>query len=486
LRSFDASLKVAFMKCRFHPSGFLTAILSLAIFAQLAACVAHYPVNNPIRDINLDQAFTLEDKRANRSDELLLILTFSGGGTRAAAFAYGVLQTFADTQIIVDGQKRRLLDEVDAISSVSGGSFTAAYFGLFRDRIFEDFETKFLKRNVQSELTWRVLSPLNWPKLASLHYERSDLAAEFYDEILFEKKTFQDFIASGGPLIAINATNVALGSQFTFTGPQFEPICTDLGSYPVSRAVTASSAVPGVFSSIIIRNFAGSCGYVLPEWAKKALEERKVNTRRYHMAKMLREYSDRETQPFVHLLDGGLSDNLGIRLIINSTEMEGSIWNKLKKLNLEKTRRLAIIVVNAQSAINTSFNKRDYSIPIVDALGPVSSIPLDQNSFETMELLRNNIKRWRDSITAGRCKGETAAETGMQQGTVGAVSACAARTYLVEVDFDELSDETERTHLKNLPTSFYLKPEDVDRLKAAAQKILTDSVEFQKFVHDMQ
>jgi NTE family protein len=75
-----------------------------------------------------------------------------------------------------------------------------------------------------------------------MHYERSDLAAEFYDDILFEKKTFQDFITSRGPLIAINATNVALGAQFTFIGAQFEPICTDLGSYPVSRAVTASSS----------------------------------------------------------------------------------------------------------------------------------------------------------------------------------------------------------------------------------------------------
>jgi NTE family protein len=201
---------------------------------------------------------------------------------------------------------------------------------------------------------------------------------------------------------------------------------------------------------------------------------------------MLHDYQDREIQPFIHLLDGGLSDNLGIRLIINSTMMEENIWNKLKKLDLEKTRSLAIIVVNAQTAMDTSFNKKDYSIPIFDALGPVSAIPLDQYSFETMELLRNNIKRWRESITAGRCKDGTAAETGKRQGTAGAVPACAARTYLVEVDFDELPDETERNHLKNLPTSFYLEPEDVDRLKAAAGKILSRSVEFQKFVEDMQ
>jgi NTE family protein len=63
----------------------------------------------------------------------------------------------------IDGKRRRLLDEIDAISSVFGGRFTAAYYGLFGDRIFEDFEAKFLKNNVQGALFGRMLSPLNWP-----------------------------------------------------------------------------------------------------------------------------------------------------------------------------------------------------------------------------------------------------------------------------------------------------------------------------------
>ena len=464
----------------------LKTILGLALFVQLTACATHYPINNPVVSTESVQRFSLEDKSDSRSDELLLILTFSGGGTRAAAFAYGVLQTLADTHIVVDGQKHRLIDEVDTISSVSGGSFTAAYYGLFRDRIFKDFENKFLKYNVQSELTRRVFSPLSWSKLASLHYDRSDLAAEYYDELIFEKKTFQDFITSKGPLIAINATNVALGSQFTFIGEEFGPICSDLPSYPVSRAVTASSAVPGAFTSIIVKNYAGTCDYRLPEWATKALDERQVNTRSYHMAKRLSDYQDIEAHPYIHLLDGGISDNLGIRVIINLTHMEGNIWNKLQELDLQKTSKLAIITVNAQTAMDTSFTKRDYSIPIFDTLGAVSSIPLDQYSFETMELLRNNMSYWQKAITVGRCGETTPLKSMQQRDTPGATPACAVKTYLIEMNFDSLHDESEREHLKQLPTSFYLKSSDVDRLKEAARNILTDSVEFNKLVDDMQ
>ncbi|MBT8368621.1 MAG: patatin-like phospholipase family protein, partial [Deltaproteobacteria bacterium] len=266
----------------------------------------------------------------------------------------------------------------------------------------------------------------------------------------------------------------------------FGPICSDLPSYPVSRAVTASSAVPGAFSSIILKNYAGTCNYRLPERAVKALDVRQVNTRRYQMAKMLSDYQDIEAQPYIHLLDGGISDNLGIRVVINLTYMEGDIWHKLQALDLENTSKLAVITVNAQTAIDTSFSKRDFSIPMIDTLNAVSSIPLDQYSFETMELLRTNMTHWRESNTAVRCGEATPLKNKKQRDTPGAPPVCAVQTYLIEVDFDRLLDEPERGHLKQLPTSFFLESTDVDRLKAAARKILTDSVEFQSLISDMQ
>lgn len=456
------------------------------LLLHLTACTSHYVVNNQIESIESVERLSLKEKPDSRSDELLLILTFSGGGTRAAAFAYGVLQTLADTHIVVNGQKQRLLDEVDVISSVSGGSFTAAYYGLFKDRIFEDFETKFLKHNVQSELTNRTFSPVSWPKLASLYYDRSDLAADYYDELLFEKKTFKDFITANSPLIAINATNLGMKCPFTFIASEFVPICADLLSYPVSRAVTASSAVPGAFTNIILKNYAGTCGYQLPEWATRVLDERQVNTRQYHLAKILSDYQDTKAYPYIHLLDGGISDNLGIRVIINLTYMSGDIWNKLQELDLTKTSKLAIIAVNAQKALDASFTQRDFSIPFLDTMGAVSSIPLDQYSFETMEFLRYNMSRWQESIETGRCGEEKPVGDVTKRDPQGANPNCTAQTYLIEVDFERLQNESERNHLKKLPTSFYLEPNDVDRLKAAAQKILINSEEFRRLVEDMQ
>src|SRR5580698_10148462 len=76
--------------------------------------------------------------------EILLALAFSGGGKRSAAFAYGALLGLRSMTIVDEGHRRPLLDDVDYISSVSGGSFPATYYGLYRDEAFKTFESSFL------------------------------------------------------------------------------------------------------------------------------------------------------------------------------------------------------------------------------------------------------------------------------------------------------------------------------------------------------
>jgi NTE family protein len=174
------------------------------------------------------------------SGDIELVLAFSGGGTRAAALAYGVLEELRDTTVVIDGRPRRVLDEVDAISSVSGGSFTSAYYGLYGDRIFDDFEDVFLRRDVQGQLIRRLLNPLQWFSSAG----RTEMAVKFYEEALFRGATFADMKRDGGPLIVINASDLGYGVRFSFVQEYFNLLCSDISSFPVARAVTASSAVP--------------------------------------------------------------------------------------------------------------------------------------------------------------------------------------------------------------------------------------------------
>ncbi len=119
------------------------------------------PINPPIAKADSHAGYRLET-RPPRGDspDTLIILAFSGGGTRAAAFSYGVLETLRRTEIVrTDGRTVRLLDQIDAITGVSGGSFTALAYGLYGEKLFDIYEKSFLKRNIQGELIGRTLNP---------------------------------------------------------------------------------------------------------------------------------------------------------------------------------------------------------------------------------------------------------------------------------------------------------------------------------------
>jgi NTE family protein len=163
------------------------------------------PVNPPISRFEVPPAPRFEGlgtKQGARED--LVILAFSGGGMRAAAFSYGVLETLRRIEFTRSGRTTRLLDEVDLITGVSGGSFTALAYGLYGEKLFDEYERRFLKRDVQGQLVRRILNPLNWGATLT-GAGRSELAANLYDEVLFNGATFADLKRRSGPTIAVSA-----------------------------------------------------------------------------------------------------------------------------------------------------------------------------------------------------------------------------------------------------------------------------------------
>jgi len=232
----------------------------------LGGCATR-PINPPITQTDPSTGYRFETRAlaSVEKKESLVVLAFSGGGTRAAAFSYGVLELLRRTEVVgPHGSTVRLLDAVDVITGVSGGSFTALAYGLYGDKLFADYEQRFLKRDVQSEIISRVLSPFNWGRLGSTGWGRSDLAAELYDEILFNGATFGDLRRAKGPLITASATDISTGSRFVFNQRVFDVICSDLDAVPLSRAAAASSAVPVVLSPVTFNNYGGTCNSTKP------------------------------------------------------------------------------------------------------------------------------------------------------------------------------------------------------------------------------
>jgi NTE family protein len=248
-------------------SRLLRSLLPVFAIALLAGCAAR-PINPPLSQADPHAGYRLETRARHFTDrENLVVLAFSGGGTRAAAFSYGVLEFLRNTEVQgAAGRRVRLIDEVAVVTGVSGGSFTALAYGLYGERLFSEYEQRFLKRNVQGEIVSRTLSPANWGRLAASGWNRSELAAELYDEILFNNATFADLDRGTGPLVLASATDISSGARFVFHQHTFDVICSDLSGVPLSRVAAASSAVPVVLSPITLNNYGGTCNHRPPPW----------------------------------------------------------------------------------------------------------------------------------------------------------------------------------------------------------------------------
>jgi NTE family protein len=461
-------------------------LISAGAIASIAGCASR-PINEPIKHIDPASGYRVSlkvPKRPDNDHQTLFLLAFSGGGTRAAALSYGVLEELRRTEIVVDGHKRRLLDEVDLITGVSGGSFTALSYALYGDQLFSEYETGFLKRNVQGALVGRAVNPFNWPKLVGGSYGRSELAADYYDEILFHGATFADLLDKPTPVAVATATDLSTGARLAFGQSDFDLLCSDLSKVRLARAAATSSAVPVVLSPVTFSNYGGTCGYEYPAWVKDVADP---NNRSRPAGRSLLRYRDMQEfqkskeRPYIHLVDGGVSDNLGMRAILEGLEEIEASPAFRAVLGMERVRRIVVIVVNSRSSPSTDWDKGEPAPGVFSQLLQSSSVPIDRYSYESVELLKDMVHGWTVKrelmIARARLAGQAEAQA--------SASVPDIDVFAIDVSFDAIADPKERAYFMNQPTSFVLTPEAVDRLRAVAGVLLRQSADYQRLLKDL-
>ena len=429
------------------------------------APLARWDANHGYRSVNLPPSKT------GSSDSLFIIASFSGGGTRASALAYGVLQEMARTPIVWEGRQTRLVDELNIINAVSGGSFTAAYYALYGDRIFQDFETRFLRKNWEGELRSRFFrSPSNWLRLWSPYFGRAHIFSELLDEALFNGHTFGDLLARHRcPTINLHASDMASLSRFEFNQRQFDLICSDLNQLPLSVAAASSSALPLLLSPISMTTYAGQCGFQLPT---RLIEERPTLWGRQR-ANELRSYLDAKKRPYIHLLDGGLSDNIGMRSVLETTALFGDLESTFQMLGAKHIRKLVYLMVSAETAPDL----HQYQLNDIPGLMRVSraliDIPINRYSMDTVQLMNRAVQQWRVQL---------------QQRPPGMPSVFApdADIYFINAGLTEVTDPEEEARLMNIATTLALTDEEVARLLLAGSRLLRSSPEFQRLMRELE
>lgn len=440
------------------------------VFLLSACTLVQFRPLQTIQHIDKEQGYRLEKALSRRAqDDTFMILMFSGGGTRAAALGYGVLEALKKQPVRVSGKATNLMDNVDMVYGVSGGSVLAAYFSLYGAETVPSFEHLFLKQNFQKQFAKQVFSLANLPRLTSSEYGRGDLLQEQFENTLFKKTTFGDLDQRRkGPFAVISATDMAAGSRVDFTQEFFDMMCLNLSQLRIARAVAASSAVPLVFSPITLNNNGGNCGYVIPKQVKQAEQE---NSERHQyethreFTRDLQQYSDSRKRPYIHLLDGGLTDNLGLRSLLDVADSRTSSMLQQQMAN-EHIRKIIIINVNAQNQIKKNIDESAAIPGVADVVSAVVDIPIDKYSQESLRRFRAYVDEWNESIgDEGRSN--------------------RAGIYFVSLNLRDLPESPLRTNVLNIPTTFYLPSEDINYLKKAARTLLAQSSEYQRLLRDL-
>jgi NTE family protein len=139
---------------------------------------------------------------------------------------------------------------------------------------------------------------------------------------------------------------------------------------------------------------------------------------------------------------------------------------------------VVFFIVNAETEADTKWDRSEVIPSFGAMISSYSSIAIERYNQETIALLKENVKSWADEIQAERCKGGALSTA---PGSCGDI-----QFYVIQVQFDALKDEKERMYFKRLPTSFKLTPEQVDKLRDVAHRLLVSSEEYQRFLSSLK
>jgi len=454
------------------------ALVAAAMLAVVAACatVENLPINQPTTDPNAGIAPGHDT--GLYEDDMLVALAFSGGGTRAAAFSFGALQALAETDIPGRGRRAPLLDQIDFITGVSGGSVTAAYFGLKRRAALADFRERFLLQDAEAALRTNV-TLANISRALGGGVNDDTRFRDWLDANLFDGARFSALLTERRPRIWINATDIFNRTPFVFGKTAFSVICSDLADYPVAGAVAASAAVPVVFAPVVIETFPDRCNAKLPDWITRAADNPDASPLLRAFAQGIGRYRS-GTMKYIKLLDGGLVDNFGLSGFTVARESSQTPYGPLSREQAVKLRRVLFFVVDAGRAPQAASWTQTLAGPTgTELVMAVTDAALDASVRSSYAAFEATMESWREALVRWRC-GLPAREVQRLGG--GANWNCRdLRFHIGRIAFDQLPPGR-AARLNAVPTRFRLEPEQVDDLIAAGKDAVARHPTFKAFL----
>ena len=460
----------------------IACLAALCTLAALAAC--SYPIRNEVIGAADHPKYSFGSLPPGELPDTLVVVTASGGGTRATALAMSVLRAM-DKIKLASGHS--LADEIDIISSVSGGSVTAGYFALYGTAGLPTLENNFVRQDGMRALLVAGLNPFGLATLATPSKERIDLLVDYLDRQLFNNVTFDKLIERNRrPYLILNAADMVEGTPFPFTQYTMDLLCSDLTKVKLSTAVAASAAFPVALSPITLKNYrtptnVPPCPVSKPGWLGPAQDTKwYLDPPRVAWQRTASAYADGQKQ-FIHLLDGGIADNLGVsepyRLLTSDDVSPPFKQNILSG----KIKKIVFIMINARSFAPSALDNTQATPNALSMLTASIGSSIDRATFSTSERIRSLLtERFRgmadDIDREARRPGRPMPEILLKQAAN--LRTVAGNTQFITVDFDAIADPQCRAAYHSIQTSWALSDIQLKGLNAMGEALLAQDPSF--------
>lgn len=455
-------------------------ILTLAFL--LAGCAAvNDPINAPVSG-RVGGGPARSDASAFSSDEVYIGLAFSGGGTRATSFGYGMLEELRATARS-SKSPNGLLDHVRLVSGVSGGSVMAAYYGLAGPRGLPGFRDDFLVKNAEMYMNTQAYNPVTLAKGLSGGVNGRDTFARFLDETILGHATFADLAKNRKVLTWINAADVANNTPFLFSPETFDALCSDLSKLPVSEAVAASAAFPLVFSPIVLESHQ-TCNYREPDWLTAARNNPEATSAMKAYGQALESYRDPTKIKYLKLLDGGVTDNFGTTGLSVARAKAQNAYGPLTKKEAVKLKRILFLVANAGVQKDYEWTQKVKGPGGVQLAMSIANSSLAAATRVGYDVMRLTLDAWQEDLVEFRCS-LSDDEVAELRGSLDGWDCTDLKLFVGEVNFSGL-DKGQQDRLNEVPTRLRLPEDQVDLVIAAARETTRYNPEFRGFLKSLE
>ncbi len=474
-------------KARLARAAFLVAMTGL-----LSGCVTTNAPLNALSTAAIEQsgeqsgeilARTVAEDADIESETTLIGLAFSGGGMRASAYSFGLLKGLAATRM-PGADNHTILDSVRLVSGVSGGSVTAAWYGLKGQAGLANYREKFLIRNAEANLRKAIVRPTNLLRAISGGVNSRTAFGGWLDKNLFRGAKFSSLLYNPRVVTWINASDVFNNTPFLFEEQTFRALCSDLAKLPISEAVAASAAVPVVFAPIVLRAYGPGCSYNEPAWITKARTDPNSSPTLKGYAKTIANYRDPKKSKYVKLLDGGLTDNFGIT---GFTLARGSSQNPYGPLTAKEAvnlQRMMFMVANAGQAPSADWANEVAGPAGFDLVAAITDTAIRSSTREGYEAFRLAVREWHKQLIDYRCS-LSRKQVRKLLVNKGKWRCRDLKLFIGQINFDQ-APKAMRSKLNAIPTRLRLPVAQVDLAIQAAQVALNQNPTFNAFLRSFK